>query len=168
MTLSAAFRFAYMLPVRLIWIRRLMTDPKLSQTYYPQEPRKSKFKVLVELLWFLLRHQEVNYEYYYYGFDRLEGVDPEEYLTKEEKTLDFAIGFVSFFAFNWAIYYFLPYMGIILATIIGYGLGGTGESMEQVSICATFILPCAINIGLLLFCAYPRFHLINSIHNSHL
>ena len=80
----------------------------------------------------------------------------KKYLTKEEKTLDFAIGLVSFFAFNVAIYFFLPYIGIILVAIIGYGLGGTGEFMEQVSICTTFILPCAINIGLLLFCAWWR------------
>jgi len=84
MILTAAVRFVYMLPVRLRWIRRLLTDPKLSASYYPQEPRKSKLRILLELLWFLLRYQEVNYEYYYYGFDRLEGVDPKDYLTKEE------------------------------------------------------------------------------------
>lgn len=84
MVLVAIIRSVYMLPIRLKWIRRLLMDPKLTKSYYPQEPRKSKFRILLELLWYLLRHQEVNYEYYYYGFDRREGVDPRDFLTSEE------------------------------------------------------------------------------------
>jgi hypothetical protein len=70
MILAAAFDFARRLPVRLGMIRKLIRDPLLSRTYYPDQPRKGKGRILLELLWWLLRHQEVNQYYYCYGLDR--------------------------------------------------------------------------------------------------
>lgn len=53
---------------RRIW--DLTTDDRLSRSYYPDEPTKSKPRVLVELLWWLLRSGEINNYYYVYGLDR--------------------------------------------------------------------------------------------------
>jgi hypothetical protein len=61
-------------------IRQLATDPKLSQSYYPSEKRKSKPRILADLLLWRLRHGEVNTFYYAYGFDRQHGVNTEDYL----------------------------------------------------------------------------------------
>jgi hypothetical protein len=44
-------------------------NPKLSQSYYPDRPHKSKLRIYFENLWWLIRHQEVNEFYYLYGFD---------------------------------------------------------------------------------------------------
>lgn len=54
--------------VRRIW--DLTTDGQLSRSYYPEEPTKSKVRVLSELLWWLLRSGEINNYYYVYGLDR--------------------------------------------------------------------------------------------------
>jgi hypothetical protein len=51
-------------------ISRLVTDPKLSRTYYPTIPRKSKLRILSDLLWWRWRHGETNAYYYVYGLDR--------------------------------------------------------------------------------------------------
>ncbi|HET9396190.1 MAG TPA: hypothetical protein VFO36_09045, partial [Nitrospiraceae bacterium] len=53
---------------RKIWA--LATDDQLSRSYYPDEPLKSKPRVFVELLWWLLRSGEINNYYYVYGLDR--------------------------------------------------------------------------------------------------
>jgi hypothetical protein len=53
---------------RRIW--DLTTNGQLSRSYYPDEPTKSKPRVLVELLWWLLRSGEINNYYYVYGLDR--------------------------------------------------------------------------------------------------
>lgn len=53
---------------RKIW--DLTTDEQLSRSYYPDEPTKSKPRVLMELLWWLLRSGEINNYYYVYGLDR--------------------------------------------------------------------------------------------------
>jgi hypothetical protein len=53
---------------RRIW--DLTTDHQLSRSYYPDEPTKSKPRVLIELLWWLLRSGEINNYYYVYGLDR--------------------------------------------------------------------------------------------------
>jgi hypothetical protein len=74
----------------------------------------------------------------------------KKYLTREEKILDSVIGFVGFFVLNTAIYLLLSYVAEILADIVG------GEFIDQVVTCARLILPWAINIGLLVFCAWWR------------
>lgn len=53
---------------RRIW--DLTTDRELARSYYPEEPTKSKPRVLAELLWWLLRTGEINNYYYVYGLDR--------------------------------------------------------------------------------------------------
>jgi Sugar-transfer associated ATP-grasp len=82
--IGAVWRFAHMMPVRLRAIKQLLTDPVLSRSYYPDEPRKSKYWQLLDNLWWLFRYQEVNYEYLYYGMDRINGPANREYLAKNE------------------------------------------------------------------------------------
>jgi len=79
----AAAKFLRLLPVRLKAIHKLASDPVLSRTYYAQEQRKSKPRILLDNLWWLLRHQEVNHCYFLYGLDR-KRVDPGEYLSPKE------------------------------------------------------------------------------------
>jgi len=50
-----------------------------EETYYPEEPRKGRWRILFELLVWFLRHQEVNQYYYLYGFDRLALSDHSDY-----------------------------------------------------------------------------------------
>ena len=47
-----------------------VTDPQLSQSYYPGEPRKSKFTIWKDLMVWQLKHHEVNRLYFAYGLDR--------------------------------------------------------------------------------------------------
>ncbi len=61
-------------------IPRMVIDPKLSQSYYPSEQRKSKLRILTDLLLWLFRYRDVNFYYYVYGFDRRFGVNTDEYL----------------------------------------------------------------------------------------
>lgn len=81
-----------MMPTRLRAIRQLLDDPVLSRSYYPDAPRKGKICQLMDNLWWLFRYQEVNYEYHYYGMDRLNSPGAEAYLAKNEfrKTRDTA------------------------------------------------------------------------------
>ncbi len=72
------------LPVRLKNVWRLAYNPKYSRTYYPEEERKTKFRIFLENLWWLVRHQEVNRSYYMYGFDRRRGFQPNDYLSEGE------------------------------------------------------------------------------------
>lgn len=51
-------------------ITGLVFDPALSRTYWPEEPRKGKSRVLLDLIWWLLRTGEANRFYYVYGMDR--------------------------------------------------------------------------------------------------
>ena len=71
--------FTYMLPTRLKAIWKLVKDPVLSRSYYPQRERKSTLRQLVDNLWYLARHQEVDYEYHYHGMDG-KAADASEHL----------------------------------------------------------------------------------------
>jgi hypothetical protein len=51
-------------------VSRLVNDPKLSRTYYPEAERKSKTEIRRENLLWLARNKEVNRYYYVYGLDR--------------------------------------------------------------------------------------------------
>jgi hypothetical protein len=64
-------------------ISRLVTDPKLSQSYYPSEPRKSKSQIALDLLSWYLKSGDVNNYYYVYGFDRRR-INTEQYLPYPE------------------------------------------------------------------------------------
>lgn len=52
------------------YIVQMVSDDALSRSYWPDAPRKSKPRVLAELLWWLIRHGEINHFYYLYGLDR--------------------------------------------------------------------------------------------------
>lgn len=71
--IRATAEFLRFLPRRLGVIQNLVRDPVLSRSYYPDEPRKSKFRILLDNLWWLLRYQEANDFYYCYGLDRKNG-----------------------------------------------------------------------------------------------
>ena len=51
-------------------IARMVGNPVLSRSYYPGEPRKSPPCVFVENVAWLMRHHEVNRNYFAYGLDR--------------------------------------------------------------------------------------------------
>ncbi|HET6432698.1 sugar-transfer associated ATP-grasp domain-containing protein [Dyella sp.] len=48
----------------------LMFDPALSRSYWPEQPRKGRLRILAELLGWLARTGEANRFYYVYGMDR--------------------------------------------------------------------------------------------------
>jgi hypothetical protein len=60
--------------------RRMAYDPALAKTYFPDEERKSRARVFLDLLWWLVRFGEVNAYYYTYGFDRKRGARMNEYI----------------------------------------------------------------------------------------
>ncbi len=74
----------YMFPGRLRRMWRLVSDPQLSRTYYPEAERKSKTRIFLDNLWCLLRTQEVNGYYFCFGLDRKTGIDPRDYLTMSQ------------------------------------------------------------------------------------
>jgi hypothetical protein len=47
----------------------LVSDPDLSRSYWPEASRKSRPRILGELVWWLLRTGEANNFYYAYGLD---------------------------------------------------------------------------------------------------
>lgn len=54
-------------------IHRLVTDPELSLPYYPGEPRKTRARMLADLLLWRVGRGEVNRYYYCWGMDRVNG-----------------------------------------------------------------------------------------------
>lgn len=58
----------------------VVNDRKLASSYYPDEERKSKTRILLENLWWLARHGEVCADYYLYGFDRMRVGSIRDYL----------------------------------------------------------------------------------------
>jgi hypothetical protein len=51
-------------------VTALTFNPKLTRSYWPNEPRKSRIRIGAELLWWFIRYGEVNHYYYAYGLDR--------------------------------------------------------------------------------------------------
>lgn len=72
------------LPSALRQIHQLVSDPTLTQSYYPDLPRKSKLAIYADLIGWWLHHQEVNEFYFYYGLDRASGVKASDYLSYPE------------------------------------------------------------------------------------
>jgi hypothetical protein len=60
--------------------RRMAYDPALNMTYFSDEELKSKPRIFLDLLSWLVRFGEVNAYYYYYGFDRKRDARMEEYI----------------------------------------------------------------------------------------
>jgi hypothetical protein len=51
---------------------KLVTDSELSLPYFPEVPRKSRLRTLLDFLWWLARHRETSVFYYVRGLDRKE------------------------------------------------------------------------------------------------
>lgn len=51
-------------------VREMMSGEGIGRSYYPEEPRKSRARILAELLWWGVRHREVNNYYFCCGLDR--------------------------------------------------------------------------------------------------
>lgn len=54
-------------------IYRLVNDPEQSLSYYPDEPRKSRARMLADLLLWRMMRREVNEYYFCWGMDRVRG-----------------------------------------------------------------------------------------------
>ena len=59
---------------------RMAYDPALGVSYFSDQELKSKPRIFLDLLWWLVRFGEVNAYYYYYGFDRKRDARMEEYI----------------------------------------------------------------------------------------
>jgi hypothetical protein len=62
-------------------VTKFINDPKMSRTYYPEAARKSKARIWMELVRWLVKHNEVNSYYCCYGFDLKKGPNQKEYLS---------------------------------------------------------------------------------------
>ena len=51
-------------------VSKLLNDPALSRTYYPEAERKSKLLIFMDNLIYLVKHGEVNNYYYVFGMDK--------------------------------------------------------------------------------------------------
>jgi len=60
--------------------RKMAYDPELARTYFPDKELKSKPRIFLDILWWLVRFGEINVYYYTYGFDRKRGARMEEYI----------------------------------------------------------------------------------------
>jgi hypothetical protein len=87
----------------------------------------------------------------------------KKYLTREEKALDFVIGFVGFLVLNTATSSLHSVLGSLaglvggsFANIFGYRQGGDEEIIQVIIIIVMTVLPWVINIGLLAFFAWWR------------
>lgn len=58
-------------------------DPGLL-SYYPESRRKSRLRICLEHLWWMIRHREINHFYYFYGCDRLDGPSIKDYVCKKD------------------------------------------------------------------------------------
>ena len=69
---------------RLNRIRKLVNDPALNVSYFPDSPRKSRARITADMLHWLATRREVNGYYYCWGMDRLDGPDPSDLLSYRE------------------------------------------------------------------------------------
>jgi hypothetical protein len=61
----------------------LFSDPgRLS--YYPESRRKSRLRICLEHLWWMIRYREINHFYFFYGCDRLDGPSIRDYVCKKD------------------------------------------------------------------------------------
>jgi hypothetical protein len=63
-------------------LRLVFGDPD-ELTYYPEYARKSRLRIRLEQVGWMLRHGEINHFYYFYGCDRLDGPSPFDYGSKK-------------------------------------------------------------------------------------
>ncbi|MCE5187075.1 MAG: hypothetical protein LLF76_13210 [Planctomycetaceae bacterium] len=62
---------------------QIFEDPT-ARSYYPEAPRKSRLRIWLEHLWWMLRHGEIHYFYYFYGCDRKDGPPVGQFAGKKE------------------------------------------------------------------------------------
>ena len=55
----------------------------LGPSYYPEKPRKSKFRIISENIRYILENGKLDKNYFAYGFDVI-GSDPQEYIKPKE------------------------------------------------------------------------------------
>lgn len=65
-------------------ILKLVNDPKLSRSYFPESPRKSKASILWDNFRWLAKYGEVNKYYFVYGLDRKNASDENEILSYKD------------------------------------------------------------------------------------
>lgn len=65
-------------------ITRLVSDPALSVSYFPESERKPKLSIFFDHLRWLTRYGEVNHNYYVYGLDRKGDLEDTEVLPYNE------------------------------------------------------------------------------------
>lgn len=65
-------------------ISRLVNDPELSVSYFPESERKPKLSILMDHVLWLAKYGEVNHNYYVYGLDRKGDLDGTEVLPYKE------------------------------------------------------------------------------------
>jgi hypothetical protein len=63
--------------------QKMLRDPD-AQTYYPEEPRKSKRRISWDHILWLLKYGEINHYYYLYGFDRIKEPPQDVYIAKRK------------------------------------------------------------------------------------
>lgn len=66
---------------RISAVTKFANDPKMAYTYYPGEQGKSKARIWLELVWWLIKYAEVNIFYYSYGFDTKRKVKQSDYIS---------------------------------------------------------------------------------------
>jgi Sugar-transfer associated ATP-grasp len=71
-------------PIRVVKVLKFVNDPVAAKSYYSENKRKSKFRILLDNFWWVLQKGEVNYYYFLYGFDRDSLEDTDEYLGSKE------------------------------------------------------------------------------------
>jgi len=74
---------------RIAWIYVVLKNMQsyvYAQSYFPECELKNKYRILIEQLWYIIRHGEINKNYFIYGFDRKDKKDKSEYVP----WLDFA------------------------------------------------------------------------------
>ena len=70
--------------VTLASIPGFLKSPATSQTYFPAEERKSRFRIYLDNFLWTIRHAEINECYFVYGLDRKHGSKGEQYISCRE------------------------------------------------------------------------------------
>ncbi len=84
MLLGRVFDYVRHLPARLHMAWSLVNDPVLSRTYYPEADRKSKLRMLLENVAWVLKKAEANRWYFAYGLDRKQSPPAGDFLGRKE------------------------------------------------------------------------------------
>lgn len=64
-------------------LKEVLGDPE-QLSYYPESKRKSRLRIWMDHLGWMIRHREINHFYYFYGCDRQDGPPLSEFVCKKE------------------------------------------------------------------------------------